>query len=85
MKKIKIAIGKLLFGLFRHFPDSNSRFNFGSKALRALCGKMIFIECGKNINIEKMAQINSQIRIGDNSGIGKRCVVGGVQLLAPTF
>ena len=36
-------------------PLSDSRFHFGSKKLRAFCGKLILRECGSNVNIEKGA------------------------------
>ena len=34
-------------------------------------------KCGKNVNIEKGADFASNIKIGNNSGIGKDSVVGG--------
>lgn len=34
-------------------------------------------ECGKNVNFEHGAQFNPQLHIGNNSGVGKNCVVSG--------
>lgn len=51
-------------------PLSDGKFNFGSKKVRAFCGKLILKECGKNVNIEKGARFGSELSLGDNSGIG---------------
>lgn len=51
-------------------PLSDCRFSFGSKRIRAFCGNLILEHCGKNVNIEKGAQFDSRISLGNNSGIG---------------
>ncbi len=63
-------IGKILYTLAKHFPLSDSKVSFGSKKLRALCGKLMLDFCGKNVNIERNAQFAYSISLGDNSGIG---------------
>lgn len=69
--KVKILIGKLVYNLFgKHMPPSDSRFSFGSKRIRAFCGKLILRECGTNVNIEKGAHFSSEMSLGNNSGIG---------------
>ena len=70
-KKIKIAIGKVLYVFCSKLPCSYSRINIGQKRLRQLCGKMILKKCGKNVNIEKGALFSANIELGDNSGIGR--------------
>lgn len=49
------------------------------RKLRYLCCKNIFLECGKNVNIERGADFGSgfRLKIGDNSGIGIGCTVPG--------
>ena len=64
MKKILRIIGFILYHTIgRHLPLSGRKINFGSKAFRALCAKMMFIHCGKNANIDKNARIWSEISI----------------------
>ena len=70
-KKIKIAIGKVLYVFCSRLPCSYSRINVGQKQLRQLCGKMILKKCGKNVNIEKGAVFSADMELGDNSGIGR--------------
>lgn len=73
----KLILGRIVYnGLAKHLPLSDSRFSLGSKKLRAWCGRKILRECGKNVNIEKGAQFNSAISLGDNSGIGVNAVLG---------
>lgn len=68
---IKIIIGKIIYNILgKHMPPSDSRFSFGSKHIRAFCGKLILKECGKNVNIEKGAHFSSEMSLGDHSGIG---------------
>ena len=56
-------------------PLSDSRMNFGSKRLRAFCGKLILEHCGSNVNIEKGAQFSVAVSLGDNSGIGVNALI----------
>ena len=73
---LKILIGKTIYNLIgKHMPLSDGHFNFGSKKVRAFCGKLILRHCGKNVNIEKGAHFSSEVSIGDNSGIGVNCEV----------
>lgn len=68
---MKKTLGRILYRLLgKHMPLSDARLNFGSKKVRALCGKLLLRHCGKNVNIEKGAQFSSEISLGDNSGIG---------------
>ena len=66
------------YGVCRYLPCSDFPF-VGNvcKRLRYVCVKHIFKECGKNVNVERMAFFGkgSGICIGDNSGIGMNCTV----------
>lgn len=68
---VKKTAGRILYRLLgKHMPLSDAHFNFGSKKVRAFCGKLLLRNCGKNVNIEKGAQFSTEISLGDNSGIG---------------
>lgn len=74
--KIRKFIGKALYGgIAKHMPLSDSRMSFGSKKLRAFCGRLLLDHCGKNVNIEKGAQFSYDISLGDNSGIGVNALI----------
>ena len=61
--ELKCLAGKVLYRMIaKHLPLSDSKLNFGSKKLRAFCGKLILSECGKNVNIERGAQFAKIIR-----------------------
>ncbi len=69
--KLKVVVGKIIYNLIgKHMPISDGKFNFGSKKIRAMCGKMILRECGTNVNIEKGAHFSQDVSLGNNSGIG---------------
>jgi len=68
---IKYYFGKFLYLFAKKMPLSASKLSFGSKKIRAFCGKLILRKCGKNVNIERGAQICYGISIGDNSSIGQ--------------
>lgn len=73
---IKVAIGRMLYNILgKHMPLSDSRCSFGSKKIRYFCGKLILSECGKNVNIEKGAEFSSDLKIGNNSGIGVNALI----------
>lgn len=74
--KARVFVGKALFCFAKHLPLSDSRISFGSKRLRALCGRLMLNHCGKNVNIERGAQISSDVSLGDHSGIGVNAVIG---------
>ena len=68
---MKRFLGKLIYNLVgKHMPLSDGRFSFGSKKVRAFCGKLILDHCGTNVNIEKGARFDARVSLGDNSGIG---------------
>lgn len=68
----------LYYGFARFLPCSFAPiFGRVSKKIRYTLCKQIFKECGRNVNIERMAMFGSgaEIKIGDNSGIGINCTV----------
>ena len=66
--------------VLRYLPSSSSIF-FGRffRFLRYHCCRHIFLECGRNVNVERGAFFasGSRLRIGDNSGLGINCHVPG--------
>lgn len=69
--KVKVLIGKVIYEILgKRMPISDGKFSFGSKRIRAFCGKLILRECGSNVNIEKGAHFSHEVSLGDNSGIG---------------
>lgn len=76
MYDMKYFIGRIIYNVIAvHMPLSDSKFNFGSKKLRAFCGKLILCQCGKNVNIEKGASFGKYVSLGDNSGIGVNALI----------
>lgn len=72
--KIYRFICRFLYLYFaRYLPSSCSRYNFGAKKVRGYLADRMLLESGKNINIEKGALFDCNIKIGDNSGIGINC------------
>lgn len=70
---IKRTLGKILYySIGIRMPISYSKFSFGSRKLREICGKWMLDHCGVNVNIEKGALFEHHIKLGDNSGIGIR-------------
>ena len=80
IKSVEISISQLFFlalfyGLLRYLPSHAclvSSLGKVSTFLRYRCCKHIFKQCGKNVNVERMANFGSgrNIVIGDNSSIG---------------
>ncbi len=79
MRKIKVALGKLIYVLFaKWLPVSYAPVLGGyAKWLRKICGKLILKKCGKNVNIEKGAVFASAVSLGNNSGIGVGASISG--------
>ncbi len=68
--KLSKIFGKCLYKFAKNLPASDTKINFGGKALRRLCAKLVLPECGENVNIEHGAQFAWDLCIGDNSGVG---------------
>jgi len=75
--RIKRLLGKIIYNIIaKHLPISHSTVNFGSRKLRQICGKLILNKCGHNVNIEKGAEFDANVTLGNNSGIGIRATIG---------
>lgn len=80
--RIKILFGKILYEIIgKHLPRSFSPIKIGQKQFRAFCGQLILAECGENVNIERGAVFSTKVKLGDNSGIGINCSVGGTVII----
>jgi maltose O-acetyltransferase len=76
---LRIAANALYYGVARHLPYSVRPYAFGARRIRYEICRHMFASCGKNVNVEHGALINSgsDITIGDNSGIGLDAFVSG--------
>lgn len=79
MNKIRRKFFYLLYYYFARFLPPTHRGILGQIGgkIRYCCAKELFDYCGKNVNIEHMANFGNGkgIEIGDNSGIGIHCYV----------
>jgi len=54
--KLKRAAAVIIYNVIaRRMPESNTRFSFGARALRAWCARQMLAKCGQNVNVERMA------------------------------
>ena len=81
MRKIKLILGRILYLFASHLPESFFGVNIGQKQIRAFCGKLILVKCGKYVNIEKGAAFSSSVELGDYSGIGIRAQINGKAII----
>ena len=80
MKKLIYYLCLFFYYMFaRHLPGSETPYSIGSKHIRGIACKGIFKKMGKHVNIEHGAFFGSgrEIEIGDYSGLGINCRVGG--------
>lgn len=71
MCKLNKTIARLIYNsIAKKMPLSYSPVNLGARYIRAYLGKILLLECGQNINIEKGAAFGENVTLGDNSGIG---------------
>ncbi len=78
-KKIRKIISRILYTcLFKFLPSSTLPI-IGelSKRLRTWAVRGFADEVGRNVNIQRMAEITSKLRIGDKSGIGAYSRING--------
>ncbi len=81
MKKIKRIIGRFIYLIASHLPESTAKITFGAKALRGFCGHLIMNECGQNVNIEKGAKFASNMKLGERSGIGAYSIISNTTFI----
>ncbi|MEG0297586.1 MAG: DapH/DapD/GlmU-related protein [Clostridium sp.] len=61
----------------KNMPNSDVKISFGAKKVRLyLCSRFVK-DIGKNVNIESGAVFDSNIEVGDNSGIGINSYIQG--------
>lgn len=93
MRKIRIMIGRILYGILgTHLPVAHcfiKPLGWFSKYFRQMCGKMILEKCGKNVNIYPKAKFSSSVELGHNSDIGLaarlngKVVIGNAVIMGP--
>ena len=87
--RVKKIIGRCLYGVAKHLPESYASVNIGQKKIRAFATKLILDKCGQDINIEKGAIFATNLEIGNNSGIGTnsriagKCIIGNNVMMGP--
>ncbi|MDE0582109.1 acyltransferase [Planococcus sp. A6] len=68
----------ILFTVGSLFPTSYYPLGDVGKKFRYFCASRVVEEIGENVNIERGSIIQNSLKIGDNSGIGVKCVLGDV-------
>lgn len=78
IKRIKKYLcRKLYYNFARKLPESEGAHGSTYKKIRYFFASRCLENCGKNVNFEHGARFDSDISIGDNSGIGINCLVTG--------
>lgn len=78
IKRIKkFLCRKLYYSFARKLPESEGENGSIYKKIRYFFASRCLENCGKNVNFEHGARFDSDISIGDNSGIGINCLVTG--------
>lgn len=67
----------LYYSVASKLPASDSVRGEKYRKLRYFFASRFVAGCGKNVNFERGARFDSELTIGDNSGIGVNCLVGG--------
>jgi len=75
----RLVAFSLYYGFARHLPGSSRVYAFGAGPLRRWLARWLLDGVGRGVNIEHGADFGSGrgIRIGDRSGLGVDCRVGG--------
>jgi len=88
---VRVAAYMFYKCIAQFLPQPPRFFGLG-KRLRAFACRPLLLSCGRNVNIERCADIgfHPTVRIGDNSGIGVRSVVthadiGNDVMMGPEF
>lgn len=80
LRIVQLLALAMYYACLRYLPSGSSLF-FGTlfRYLRYQCCRHIFLECGRNVNVERGAYFasGSRLRIGNNSGLGINCHVPG--------
>lgn len=82
LKRIKKYICRnMYYHIARRLPSSDGSMGRCYQAVRYFFARRFLENCGKNVNFEHGARFDSNISIGDNSGIGVNCLVGGSSVI----
>lgn len=75
----RVAAFILYYGMARHLPGSSRVYAFGAGQVRRWLSRWLLDGVGQGANIEHGADFGSGkgIRLGDRSGLGVNCRVGG--------
>lgn len=68
----------LYWGIGIHLPPSDK--SKGSQYFRTFLARHFLDSCGTGVNIEHGAQLDPNLQIGSNSGIGIRCVTCAMKI-----
>ena len=68
---------RLYYSIGKRLPTSSGKYGNMYKNIRGYMVKNFIQECGQNINIEKGAAFDPELKIGDNSGVGVDCILNG--------
>ena len=78
LKKLKRAICRKLYYAFANkLPASTGRGGERYRRIRFFFASRFVKSCGRNVNFEHGAHFDSDLTIGDFSGVGIDCNVGG--------
>lgn len=73
---IRAVFIRLYYGIGIHLPDADNA-SVLSNRIRYWMAKHFLRYCGKDVNISKGARIDSDLSIGDYSGIGANSILDG--------
>lgn len=76
-KAYRLAVYFIYMVIFRHTPSSYRPYALFFPAIRSFLVRQFLDECGKKVVVEEEADISPYIKVGDNSGLGVRCVIQG--------
>lgn len=79
MRKFRKALGYFLYVFIGSWLPHYQchRTWIVAKKIRQLAGKLMFEQCGRNVDIGRKISFSSKVSLGDNSGIGDFCHING--------
>lgn len=79
MGKLKKGLGYLLYVFIGSWlPHYQLGYKWTiSKYIKQLCAKLMFDNCGKNVDIGRHISFSSNVSLGDNSSIGDNTYING--------
>lgn len=77
MKKLHKYICYFLYKMIGQFLPSSSSCNRIFMHYRAHLVRHFIRSCGKNVNIERRASFPTSVYLGENSGLGYKCLIQG--------